>query len=247
MSKTSRVDRIYAEVQSIIYEFIKNGIKPTTLQIQQMEFGSSYNPDSRKQKELIYGCIMRGRNQAIELWNDYAEDNDAFLKDIAYIQYYQSDLANKELATEDFLEFYHEMQHDRFGTDIEEIKKNLDFYPAIALIWKKELDLFSEQGNSFLISRNGQKASWYLPTFWAWMVRDFNLYERTLKILYNQLERGRKTKVLLPSGQPLKKVLETTTVVRAMLENNTVWVCSKCGTRNIENSKNCVICNTPQS
>lgn len=244
MSREGRISRIYTDVQKLIYDFIKQDMKPTTQQLQNMIFSSSYNEDSRKQKDDIYGCIMRGRENVIKLWDTYIEDNDHFNKQIAYIEYYKPETVRKELESQDFKEFYDEMQHKRFGEDTQEIMKYLGKYPAIAILFNQKMREYSEQGHSFLISSGGKNASWFIPSWWTWNVREYDLYRRTLSILRTQLQRGIDTKVLMPSNISLEKTSAMTTVVRAMIENDTVWTCPKCDVRNLESSANCANCGT---
>jgi len=217
MSRTSKVSRIYDKVQNLIYDFVKQGLQPTTQQLQQMIYGDVFNPDSRTQRETIYKCIMLGRDKAIDLWNAYLEEN-TFLQDIVYIDTYEPETIKKELGSDDFHEFYWEYQNKRFGEDTEIIAKSLDIYPATAVLFNRKMALFSEQGHSFLISSCGNKASWYIPTWWIWNIRDFELYRRTLRILMNQFKRGQQTKLLLPSAIPIEKLLEQTKTIEKMLE-----------------------------
>lgn len=218
MSRENRVLRVYEEVQGLIHDFIKQGMKPTTQQLQNMLYGSNYNPDSRIQQGTIYGCIMKGRENVITLWDAYVKDNNSFMKDVARIEYYEAEIKEKELRSQDFSEFIWELEHKKFGEDTEEIVKSLVFYPATAIIFNRKMSLYSEQGNNFLISSGGNKASWYIPSWWIWNIREYNLYRRTLKILRTQLQRGIDTKVLLPSREPLEKMLTTQETLRLMVE-----------------------------
>jgi len=63
-----------------------------------------------------------------------------------------------------------------------------------------------------------------------------------VKILYTQLKRGIKTKVLLPSGVPLEETIKYGTVIEAAIRDTTSWICPKCGARNIAENNKCAIC-----
>lgn len=65
-----------------------------------------------------------------------------------------------------------------------------------------------------------------------------------MKILYTQLKRGIKTKVLLPSGVSLEETIKYGTVIEAALRDTTSWTCPKCAARNIAENDKCAICKT---
>jgi hypothetical protein len=105
------------------------------------------------------------------------------------------------------------------------IKQNLGHYPAIAVISERKVKEFSKEGNNFLTATGGPDLKWYIPSWWSWNIREYKLYNRTVRILYTQLNRGVKTKVLLPSGVPLEEALAYRTVIQAALRDTTSWKC----------------------
>jgi len=241
MPRTGRVRRAFVEVQRIITDFFERGIHPTTQQIQSALYGSTYNPDSSIQNKVVYSCITRGRGNVITMWDNYVQGG-TFIKDVAYVQYYEDEEMKKQVESEEFSEFHLSLQDGRFGRDTEEIIKSLGQYPAVATIFGRRIREYSKAGNNFVIASYGRESRWFIPSWWIWNIREYNLYRRSLKILRMQLNRGVRTKVLLPSGQPIEKALDYETVVRAALEDKTVWSCPKCKIRNLGIRDNCVIC-----
>lgn len=152
-----------------------------------------------------------------------------------------------QLKTLDFDEFYYDLQRGKFGKDTTIILKNLGEYPAVALLFERKMKEYSKAGNNFLTASYGKHSVWSVPSFWRWNIREFRLYRRTLDILRTHLKRGRETKVLLPSGISIPRVLDYETVVRAALEDGTAWECSKCGARNLSQNQRCVICKTSRT
>lgn len=244
MPKVGEVRRFFVEVQGIITSFFKQGMEPTTSKIQATIYGSKYNSDSRVQREVVYGCITRGRENAIKMWNAYVHGD--FNKDVAYVQYYEPEEMKKQTESDDFTDFHLKLHDGRFGKDTEEIKKSLGWFPAVATVFHKRIREYSKAGNNFVITRYGAKSTWFIPSFWTWNIRDYNLYKRSLRILRRQLDRGIQTKVLLPSGQPIEKALDLETIVRATLEDKTVWTCPKCKVRNLGTISLCAVCGTPK-
>lgn len=186
---------------------------------------------------------MKGRENVIILWEAYAK-SDQFTKDLELIENYRTEDIEKQIDSKEFRDFHWQLHSGRFGKETREIVETLEHYPAIANIFQDKMFEYSKTGNNFIIASYGKESQWYIPTFWTWNIREFKLYTRTLKILRRQLARGVKTKVLLPSGQPIEKVLLVETVVRASLEDKTVWVCPNCTARNLESSNICSICGT---
>lgn len=241
---SSRIKRAYVKVQDIMLRYLERGISPSTDLLKQAFYDKDYDKDSRVQQETIYGCIIRGRDQAIDLWDLYLLENDGkdFFKDLAYIEVYEPEEWGKELKDKDFEEFHWKLHAGRFGEDTETIKRNLGHFPAIAVIFKRKMKEFSKKGHNFVIATGGKNSVWFIPSWWRWNIREYKYYRRTLKILYMQLKRGIKTKVILPSGVSLEEALKYGTVVEAALKDRTAWVCPNCGARNIEENKECAIC-----
>jgi hypothetical protein len=246
MGKASEVSRAHPLVQGMITKYIEKDVPITTSLLQQAFYRENYDTDSKIQRETIYGCIVKGRNNVIKLWDAYLQGHSFYL-DLVYVQNYEGKECENQLKTQDFEEFYNELQRGKFGKDTTIILKNLGEYPGVAILFKGRMDEYSKAGNNFLTASYGKESIWKIPSFWKWNIREFNLYRRTLKILRTQLERGRKTKVLLPSGIPIPRVLEYETIVRAALEDGTAWECSKCGARNLSQNQKCVICGTSRT
>ena len=243
MRKASEITRAYPLVQDIITKYIEHLVPITTLLLQQAFYKEYYDSDSASQGKTIYGCIVRGREHVVKLWNNYLQDRSFFI-DLSFIQNYEVQKCEGQIKTLDFDEFYYELQTGKFGKDTQDILKHLGDYPAVAILFEKKMKEYSKTGSNFLTATYGKNSVWSIPTFWRWNIREFKLYRRTLDILRNQLKRGRETKVLLPSGIPIPRILEYETVVRAALEDGTAWECSKCGTRNLSQNQKCVICRT---
>lgn len=241
------VRRAYPMVQKTIGLFLARGISPSTALIQQQTFEVDYNPDSRNQRRIIYGCIERGRANAVELWNLYIDKPgvEGFTSELAYLQYYEPEKRALELKSEDFQEFLGELHSGGFGKNEKAIIGGLSDYPEIAILWDKKMQRFSILGHNFLISTDkGPKSTWILPSFWLWCIREHGLYLQTLTQLKRQLERGKKTKMLLPTGISLDKALDWTTPIKAALLDGTTWKCAHCSIRNDAEKVQCVICGT---
>jgi len=249
MTKEGKISRAYVEVQNMITKYLEKGIHPSTDLLKQAFYGDKYDKDSREQQETIYGCIIRGRETVIKLWDLYLLDSGGktFLKDVAYTEVYEPEECGKELITEDFSKFHLELQNGKFGKDTEVIKQNLGHFPAIAVILGRKMKFFSKKGHNFLTATGGKDSVWYIPSYWAWNIREYKLYNRTVKILYTQLRRGIKTKVLLPSGVPLEEAIKYGTIIEAALRDTTSWACPKCGARNIAENDKCAICKTEKT
>jgi hypothetical protein len=242
MPRVGKIGRFFIEVQTVITSFFERGIDPTSDQIQVAVYGSKYNSDSVSQRDTVYGCIIRGRENVIKMWDGYVRGD--FGKDVAYIEYYEPDAWKKQVGSDDFTQFHLSLHDGRFGKDTEELKKNLGSFPAVATVFERKMREYSKAGNNFIIASYGNNSKWFIPSWWIWNIRDYNLYKRSLKILIRQLDRGIKTKVLLPSGQPIAKALDYETVIRAALEDRTVWTCPKCTARNLGTTINCAVCGT---
>jgi len=245
MTKEGKISRAYVEVQNMITKYLEKGIHPSTDLLKQAFYGDKYAKDSRKQQETIYGCIIRGRETVIKLWDLYLLET--FLKDVTYTEYNEPEECGKELITEDFSKFHSELLNGKFGKDTKVIKQNLGHFPAIAVIFERKMKEFSKKGHNFLTATLGPNSVWYIPSYWAWNIREYKLYNRTVKILYTQLKRGIKTKVLLPSGVSLEETIKYGTVIEAALRDTTSWICPKCGARNIAENEKCAICKTEKT
>lgn len=246
MRKVGEVSRAHPLVQDIITKYIEQSIPITTQLLQQAFYRKNYDTDSKIQGETIYGCIVRGRDNVIKMWDIYLQ-GQSFFSDLIYVQNYEAKECERQLKTLDFDEFYYDLQRGKFGKDTTIILRNLGEYPAVAILFERKMKEYSKAGNNFLTATYGMRSVWFIPSFWRWNIREFKLYRRTLNILRTQLKRGRETKVLLPSGIPIPRVLEYETVVRAALEDGTAWQCSKCGARNLSQNPKCVICHTPRA
>ena len=242
MTKEGKISRAYVEVQNIITKYLEKGVHPSTDLLKQAYYSDKYDKDSREQQETIYGCIIRGRENVIKLWDLYLLDT--FQKDLSHTEFYEPEECGKELITENFSKFHSELQNGKFGKDTKVIKQNLGHFPAIAIIFQRKMKEFSKKGHNFLTATGGKDSVWRIPSFWAWNIREYKLYNRTVRILYTQLKRGIKTKVLLPSGVPLEETIKYGTVIEAALRDTTSWTCPKCGAKNIAENDKCAICKT---
>lgn len=243
MRKTSEITRAYPLVQDLITKCWEEKIPITTQLLQQSHYKENYDKDSKSQWETIYGCICRGRGNVIKIWDVYL-DGKSFHSDLAYVQTYEAKDCERQFKTLDFDEFYYKLQRGKFGKDTSIILKNLGEFPAVAILFERKMKEYSKSGNNFLTASYGANSVWFIPSFWRWNIREYRLYKRSLHILRNQLDRGIKTKVLLPSGLPIPRILEYETVVRAALEDGTAWECSKCGAKNLMQNNQCQICRT---
>jgi len=246
MRKPSEITRAYPLMQDMITKYLEQGIPLTTQLLQEAFYRENFDADSKIQRETIYGCIVRGRDNVIKMWAAYLE-GQSFHLDLAYVQNYQDKECKDQFKTLDFDEFYYNLQRGKFGKDTSIILKNLGDFPAVAILFERKMKEYSKVGTNFLTASYGKKSHWFIPSFWRWNIREYRLYRRTLHILRTQLDRGKATKVLLPSGIPIPRVLEYETVVRAALEDGTAWECSKCGARNLSQNPNCVICRTTRT
>jgi len=246
MRKASEISRVYPLVQDMITKYVEQDVPLTILLLQQAFYKENFEADSKIQRETIYGCIVRGRNNVIKLWDMYLQ-GQTFHSDLAYVQNYEDKECEDEIKTQDFNEFYNEFQRGKFGKDTTIILRNLGDFPSVAILFRRKIEEYSKAGTNFLTANYGRKSVWKIPSFWKWNIREFNLYRRTLDILRTQLDRGRTTKVLLPSGIPIPRVLEYETVVRAALEDGTAWECPHCRARNLSQNQNCVICGTSRT
>lgn len=247
----SEILRAYPFIQQILNEYFAQGISPSTALIQRAYYRSDYNSDSKFQRKIIYGCIEQGRENAIDiLVKDYfdKEGEGGFISDLAYLQFYEPEKKDAEMQTQDYQTFMEILRGGGFGPEEQEIMKDLKDYPEIAILWKEKIKEIARKGHNFVISTGrGIKSTWIRASFWLWNIRERGQYLQTLKRLKRQLERGVRTKMLLPTGVPLAKALGYTTTVKAALVDGMAWNCPKCGVRNIAESDTCVICNTPRS
>lgn len=244
-TSSSGIGRFFTEVQRLITEWWKAGQRITTKALQFAVFESNYDPDSSYQVRTIRGCVERGRQQAITLWGEYLASDD-FLRDGEELRHYRPDEIEKAMDSDDFVDFAYELNRGRFGNGTTDIRKHLEEYGIIARLFTIKLKEFSKAGNNLVVATGGAESEWFIPTFWRWCIRDYKLYLRTIQTLHMQLERGRTTKLLLPSGEPLEKALALTGVTRAALEDGTAWECPRCQLRNPGTHDRCANCNTPK-
>lgn len=233
------------EIQHLLTNYLSQGIEPTTSQLQERHFGVNYDPDSRYQYEVVLGAIERGRTNAIKQWEQYVKSEE-LIEHINSIVEETPERIEEELNSKDFDKFKEIILNGSIIENKAAALKELGGNPVIAVVFTDKIQDYSRQKNNLVISTYGKKASWSLPTFWAWNIREYNLYYRSIEVLAERLRRGIITKVLLPSKQPVQKALEYQTNIRAVITDGTSWRCSNCGAHNIENMTQCTICQTPR-
>ena len=233
----------FIDIQNILTNELQTGHTPSSQYLQKRHFGAEYDPDSRYQGETVYNAIQRGRENAIKLWDDYVQEG-GLIDDINTIVDKQPERIEEELSSEDFKKFQEYILGNESNSHKIGLLKELGQHPAIAMCFYNKMQQYSKQKTNFVISTYGGMAQWFIPTFWAWNIRECNLYQRSIETIGKQLERGIKTKVLLPSKLPIKKALGYRTNLKAALANSTSWRCPNCGAYNIETMTQCTICET---
>jgi len=232
-------------IQNILTGYLSQGVEPTTKQLQERHFGVNYDPDSRYQYEVVLGAIERGRSNAINQWEQYVKSND-LIEHINKINDETPERIEEELNSKDFEQFKKIILNGDIIENKRAALKELGGNPVIAVVFNDKVHDYSRQKNNLVISTYGKNASWSLPSFWAWNIREYNLYYRSIEVLAERLRRGIITKVLLPSKQPIKKALEYQTNIRAIITDGTSWRCDNCGAHNIDSMTQCTICQTPR-
>lgn len=236
--------RIYDDVQTFLTECSRAGVAPTIKDIGKAVYKDDYDPDSRYQRDAIYMAIYEGRILALNAWDEFCKSPD-FSKEIEELEYYHRELVNGELKGDDYAYFNTYLYRGRFGDMTGDLKKYMNEYSHIAAIWRKKLKETSEtKGMNLVISSYGKNATWSIPSWWKWAVREMDLFKRSFKIIRRQLERGESAKLLLPSGQPLSKVIGIVDSAKALIEDGTSWTCG-CGMRNPQEANFCSNCATP--
>lgn len=237
--------RIYYDaVQSILTRRIAEERLPTTREIQEEVFGDAFVSDSRRQGDIIYEAIARGRYNALTEYDLYI-DSPEYISDMTEIEVYKVEEMESQLNHPDYGEFFVELKMGRFGDKTEVIETYLDAYVLVAAIWEKKLHEFSQRGNNLVIASYGKKSVWKIPTWWKWAIRETDLYLRSITILSKQFKRGISTGLLTSSGIPLSKAIEYSTSIQGILENGTTWQCT-CGMFNSGSSNYCSNCGKPR-
>lgn len=246
----SEVLKAYSFVQEIMNEKFEQGVNPSTKDIQQAYFEEYFNPDSKKQESVICKCIERGRTKALQLLINYFEKDGegGLMSDWHYLKYYEPEKGKAEMKTEGFKSFMEYVHSGGFSKDENEIIEALPDYPELAILFNRKVIEIAKGGHNIVISTGrGSKSTWVRATLWAWYIRDFKEYQKSFQRLVTQLKRGIATKLRLPTGESLEKVLEYTTPIKAALSDGTAWKCPNCGVQNVAENKKCVICGSPQS
>jgi len=231
------------DIQNTLTNELQLGHSPSSQYLQERCFGAEYDKDSRYQAETVYNAIQRGRENAIELWDAHVQEG-GLIEDINTIVDTQPERIEEELSSEDFKEFKKYILKNESDSHKASLLKELGHHPAIAISFHDKMQQYSKQKTNFVISTYGRISRWSIPTFWAWNIREYNLYQRSVETIGNQLERGRKTKVLLPSKLPITTALNYRTNLKAALSDGSSWKCTNCGAYNIETMTQCTICGT---
>ena len=232
---------IYDEVQVYLTECKKAGVAPTLEDIGKYVFKDDYNPDSRYQRDAIYGAIDYGRFTALNSWKEYCESPD-FNKDIEEIEYYHPEKVLEEFKDVEFGGFNTKLYRGAFNSYTDTLKKNENTYAHIAVLWRKKQSDFSTQKNqNLVIASYGKKSTWHIPSFWGWAVREVDLFKRSLHIIEKQLHRGEDAQIALPTGKPYSKAIGYINSTRALIEDGTSWVC-KCEMVNSAEANFCSNC-----
>ncbi len=237
--------RIYYEaVQEILTRRITQGQHPSTIEIQEEVFDSAFSSDSRRQRGLVYGAIAKGRENALDAYGLYVE-SPQHLQDMMALEFYKADEMQKQLDSRDYGEFFAQLKMGRFGDKQKVIETHLDNFVLVAAIWETKMAEYSQAGNNLVVSSYGNRATWIIPSWWRWALRETDLYLRQIDQLQRQFQRGIKTGLLTASGVPLSKAIEYTTSVKGVLEDGTTWRCG-CGMHNSGSSNFCSNCGTAQ-
>lgn len=245
MSKEGRIRRIRPILQSKLSEYLRSGYNPTTEELVQSVFDSEYKKDSRIQRDTIYFALLIIRDEAIKAWENYVVTPQYF-SDLSQIEYYQQNKVEETFATNDFALFYIDLMQGKFRDKTKEFKEYTKEFGHIAVLWDIKMKEFLNRGICLVIAEYGKKSKWYIPTFWSWARRDTDLYIRTLNILKNQLERGKNTKIGLPSGERIERALEYTGSLKALIKDGTSWIC-ECKMVNPQEANYCSNCGKSKS
>jgi len=233
------------DIQNTLTNELQLGRQPSSQYLQERCFGAEYDKDSRYQTEVVYNAIQRGRDAAIELWDAHVQEG-GLLEDIKNIVDTQPERIEEELSSEDFKDFQEYILKNESDTHKANLLKEQGHHPAIAISFYDKMQQYSKQKTNFVIPTCGRNSQWFIPTFWRWNIREYDLYQRTIETIGRQLERGRKTKVLLPSKLPITTALNYRTNLQATIADGTSWKCPNCGAHNIETMTQCTICETPR-
>jgi len=240
----SLIGRIHHIIQKKLTEGNENNTPPSTPELQKTAFPGAYQPDSRSQRDAVYGSITRGRDNAILGWEKYA-GSQQFKNDLSDIEYYANELIDEQEKSGDYAEFYNELYTGRFGDKTELIKGSLRELALIAVLWDKKLKALSKQGMNLVISNYGRGSKWRIPSLWKWAIRETNLYMRFLNIVAKQIERGINTNVGALPGTLPRKALGYTQSAQAALTDGTSWRC-ECGMINLGTANFCSNCGKPK-
>jgi len=236
----SLIGRIHHTVQKKLTEGNEADNPLSTPELQRESFPGAYQPDSRIQRDAVYGSITRGRDNALIGWEKYAGDPQ-FLKDLSEIEYYANGLIDEQERSGDYAEFFGELYAGRFADKTDLIKGNLRAFALIAVLWDRKLKELSQMGMNLVISNYGKNSKWRIPSFWKWAIRETNLYIRSLKIVQKQIERGITTKVGKLPGVLPRKAIGYTESAKAALTDGTSWKC-ECEMINIGTANFCSNC-----
>lgn len=246
MGKTvSRAGRIKPLLQILLRDYIEKGYNPTTEELIQGVYGKEYKPDSRVQRDSVYQAIIRIRDDVIEAWENYCTTKE-FELDLTHIEFYEQDKVEATFATEEFGEFYLELNKGRFGEKTKEIKPYLKEFGHIAVAWDKKITDLTKTGNPLVIAEYGKQSKWYKPSFWKWGIRETELYLRSFNCIRKQLTRGTNTKIALNENSNIKKALGYLDSSLAALTDGVTWTC-KCKMLNTGSSNYCSNCGKPKT
>lgn len=240
----SLIGRIHHIVQKKLTDGNEANTPLSTPELEKEAFQENYDPDSRKQRDAVYGSIRRGRDNAILGWEKYVEDPQ-FLKDLSEIEYYATELIDEHEKSGDYAVFFSELYAGRFADKTELIKGNLREFALIAVLWDRKLKELSQKGMNLVISNYGKNSKWRIPSFWKWAIRETNLYIRSLKTVQKQIERGINTKIGQLPGVLPKKAIGYTESAQAALTDGTSWIC-ECEMINNETANFCSNCGKPK-
>jgi len=233
--------RVYDDVQTFLTECSRAGVAPTIQDIGKAIYKDDYDPDSRYQRDAVYKAIYEGRILALNAWDEFCRSPD-FSKELEKIEYYEPSLAEAEFKGDDYANFNTYLYRGKFGEMTGELKKFSNEYSYIAALWRRKHKEISETKKmNLIVSSYGKNATWSIPSWWKWAVREINLFKRSFKMIKTQLERGESAKLLLPSGQPLSKAIGYVDSARALVEDESSWTCG-CGMRNPQEANFCSNC-----
>ena len=162
-------------------------------------------------------------------------------------EYYANDLIDEQERSADYSRFFTELHMGRFGDKTKVIKGHLREFALVAACWKTKLHESSAGLKNLVIASYGKKSVWEIPSFWAWSIRETDIYLRTLKVLEKQLIRGSTTKAITRMGESTESLLTEVRKTTALLENGSPWICRHCATSNPPQSKFCGSCGKPRT